>query len=104
MGPLSWIIIGALVGGIVFAIYKIKAWAQAYALLKQRKVYIYLKKVWGKLRTILKYSNGDEIENEEIKEISDSELYELCEKGEISYDQYIKLKEGKEVYIDVKYP
>ena len=38
MGPLSWIILGALIGGIAFCLFKIKAWAQALATFRVGKV------------------------------------------------------------------
>lgn len=104
MGPLSWIIIAALVGGIAFCLFKIRAWAQALATLRNKTIRIYLKKVRGKLITILKYLTGETIEEEEIKEISDSELEQLWLDGKITYDQYIALKREQQVLLDTKYP
>lgn len=105
MEILSWIIIGALLGGgIAFAIVKIKAWAQGLAILNNRNVYVNLKRVYGKLKTILRYSDDSIAKEEVIREVSDDELYQLYKDGEITYQQYLDLKYSKEVEIDVKYP
>lgn len=105
MGPLSWVIIGALVGGsIALAIVKIKAWAQGLAILKNRNVYVNLKRVYGKLKTILRYSDHSIAKEEVIREVSDDELYQLYKDREISYQQYMDLKGSKEVGIAVKRP
>lgn len=105
MGPLSWVIIGALIGGsIAFVIIKIKAWAQSLAILKGRGVYVKLKRVYGKLKTILRYSDDRIAGEETIREVSDDELYQLYLDGEITYSQYLDLKNDKETQIDVKWP
>lgn len=103
MGPLSWIILGALIGGIAFCLFKIKAWAQTLAIFRGKTVYIYLKKVCGKLKAIIR-SNGEVIENEEIKEITEEELYQMYLDGQISREQYIALKNDREILYSTKYP
>ena len=105
MGPLGWVIVGALVGGgIAFAIVKIKAWAQGLAILNNRNVYVNLKRVYGKLKTILRYSDNSIAKEEVIREVSDDELYQLYKDGEITYQQYVNLRSSREVQIDVKRP
>ncbi|MEE0894956.1 MAG: hypothetical protein U0M28_03235 [Bacteroidales bacterium] len=104
MGPLSWIILGALIGGIAFCLFKIKAWAQALATFRNRVIYIHLKKEWGKLKARIKYGNGEIIEDEEIQEITNDELYQLYLDNRITWDQYIALKNEQEILLDKKYP
>ena len=38
MGPLSWVILGALIGGLTFCLFKIRAWAQSLAIFKGKRI------------------------------------------------------------------
>lgn len=104
MGPLSWVILGALIGGLTFCLFKIRAWAQSLAIFKGKRIYVYLKIVRGILRAIIKDADDTNIDADDIMEVSDEELYQMYLDGKITWEQYIAMRNGEEILYDIKYP
>lgn len=98
---------------VLFAILRVLIGnVAAWVLVKAVKAWITLKTLAGEvtlfpklrwrldvLKVVLQSAVGTEVEEYDVRKVSKEELYRMYTYGEISYSDYLKLTEGKDIEI-----